>query len=107
MKDLNWFFSQWVWQKALPSYRLEYSLQNAPDGGTLLQGTVFQENAPEAWGMPLPLVIKFSGDHIARTVVLALGPQHAVTIRLPRKPESVELDPDHWILSDKTSTQKQ
>jgi hypothetical protein len=41
MKDLNWFFSQWIWQTVLPSYRLEYSIKDAPDGGALLQGTVF------------------------------------------------------------------
>ncbi len=107
MKDLNWFFSQWVWQKNLPSYRLEYSIQDAPDGGALLKGTVFQENAPENWGMPLPLAIRFPGGQLAITSILAMGAQRAVNIRLPRKPESAELDPDRWVLSDKTSTKKQ
>ncbi|HTY63231.1 MAG TPA: M1 family aminopeptidase [Acidobacteriota bacterium] len=106
MKDLNWFFSQWVWQQSLPSYRFEYSIQDASDGGTLLQGTVFQENAPDNWGMPLPVVVKFPGDQVARIIVLAMGPQRAANIRLPRKPESVELDPDHWVLCDKASTKR-
>ena len=106
MKDLSWFFSEWVWQKSLPSYRLEYSIQDAPDGGALLHGTVFQENAPESWGMPLPLTVRFPGNQVARIPILALGAQRAVDIRLPRKPESVELDPDRWVLSDKTSTKK-
>jgi hypothetical protein len=107
MKDLNWFFSQWVWQKNLPSYRLEYSIQDAPDGGTLLQGAVFQESTPDNWGMPLPVVIKFPGGLLVRTTILAIGAQRSVNIHLPRKPESVELDPDRWVLSDKTSTKKQ
>lgn len=106
MKDLNWFFSQWVWQTALPSYRLEYSIQNNQDGSVLLQGTLNQENAPENWGMPLPLVIKFPGNKLVRITVLALGAQRPVNIRLPSMPESVELDPDHWVLSNKTSAGK-
>jgi hypothetical protein len=105
-KDLDWFFSQWVRQTALPSYRFEYSIQSNPDGSASVEGTVFQENAPKDWVMPLPLSIKFQGNQVARGTVLALGPQNPVTIRLPQKPESVELDPEHWVLSDKTTTKK-
>lgn len=106
IKGLGWFFSQWVWQTALPSYRLEYLIENNPDGTALVRGTLFQENAPENWAMPLPLVFKFAGNQVARGTVLAMGAQQPVNIRLPKKPESVELDPDHWVLSDKTSTKK-
>jgi aminopeptidase N len=105
-KNLNWFFSQWVWQEALPSYRLEYSITDNEDGTALMQGTVFQENAPENWGMILPLVIKFPGDQIGRATVAAISAQTPVKIGLPRRPSSVELDPDRWVLSDKTSTKR-
>jgi hypothetical protein len=106
VKDLGWFFSQWVMQTVLPSYRLEYSIKSNADGSALIEGVVFQENAPDNWVMPIPLVIKFEGNQMARGTVLANGAQQPVSIRLPRKPESVELDPDHWVLSDKTSTRK-
>ena len=106
-KDLNWFFSQWVRQTPLPSYRLEYAIKDNPDGTAVVQGTLFQGNAPENWGMPLPLVFKFGGNQVARGTILASGPQQPVSIALPKKPESVELDPDRWVLSEKTSTQKQ
>jgi aminopeptidase N len=106
IKNLDWFFSQWVWQTELPSYRLEYSIRDQEDGKALVQGTLFQENAPEHWAMPLPVVIKFKGNQIARGTVLALGPKQPVSIPLPIKPESMELDPDHWVLSEKTSTKQ-
>ncbi len=106
VKDLGWFFSQWVMQTALPSYRLEYSIKSDADGSALVEGTVFQENAPDNWVMPIPLVISFGGNQVARGTVLANGAQQPVSIRLPQKPESVELDPDRWVLSDKTSTRK-
>lgn len=106
LKDLSWFFAQWVWQTPLPSYRLEYSIQDKRDGTALVQGVLYQENAPENWAMPLPLVFRFPGNQMARGSVFALGPQQPVNISLPRVPESVELDPDHWVLSEKTSTRK-
>jgi hypothetical protein len=107
MTNLNWFFRQWVWQTALPSYRLVYVLENQPDGKVIVKGTVSQDNAPEDWVMPLPLVFKFGGDKVARGTVLARGPQQPISITLPMRPESVELDPDFWVLSEKTSTRKQ
>lgn len=106
IKDLNWFFTQWVYQTALPTYRLEYSIVEQPDGKSMVQGTVFQENAPDNWAMPLPVVIKFDGNKIARGTILAAGPRQPVNIALPQKPKSVELDPELWVLSEKTSTKK-
>ncbi len=106
MKDLNWFFRQWVWQTHLPAYRLEYTLENQPDGKVLVKGTLFQDGAPENWVMPLPLVFKFSGNQSARGTLLANGPQQPFSIPLPMKPEAVELDPDLWVLSEKTTTRK-
>jgi hypothetical protein len=107
VNNLTWFFRQWVWQTALPSYRLEYSMENSPDGKVLVKGTIYQDNAPEDWWMPLPLVFRFGRDQVARGSVLARGPSQAVSITLPARPESVELDPDLWVLSEKSSTKKQ
>jgi aminopeptidase N len=107
-KDLNWFFRQWVLGTSLPSYRLEYRVENQPDGMFALKGTVIQEGVPEKeeWFMPLPLVLHFPGDKQATGTVAALGPKTPVNIPLSLRPERVELDPYRWILSDKTTTQK-
>jgi hypothetical protein len=52
-------------------------------------------------------VFQFGGDRVARGTVLAQGPQQPINITLPMRPESVELDPEMWVLSEKTSTKKQ
>lgn len=104
LRDLNWFFSQWVYQTGLPSYRAEYHVEEGPGGQTLLKGHVFQENVPEKWGMPLPLLLNFGGNQHAVAVVLARGPKAPFEIKLPQRPKKVELDPQHWVLSEKTST---
>jgi aminopeptidase N len=103
--DLNWFFQQWVFEAKYPSYRLEYSI--VEEGGKyFLTGTVYQDNAGPNWVMPLPVVLKIGGQP-GQVIVLAKGPECPVTkIALPAKPDSVELDPDLWILSEKTITKK-
>jgi hypothetical protein len=108
-KNLDWFLRQWVMQSYLPSYRLEYHIEDAPGGGAMLVGTVFQDGVPdsEQWFMPLPLVIHFPGGKMARGTIAAYGAKAPVKVKLPQKPEKVELDPDLWVLSDKTSISKQ
>ena len=103
LRDLNWFFSQWVYQTGLPSYKVEYRLQDAPDGKAVISGNVYQENVPETWFMPLPLAMNFGGNQWASGTVAAYGPKTPFEIKLPMKPRKVELDPTHWVLSERTS----
>lgn len=104
LSDLNWFFRQWVYQTDLPSYQMEYHFQDQPDGKVLMTGTITQENAPSNWFMVLPVALTFGGKQVAYTTVVADGASAPFGIRLPSRPGKVELDPQHWILSEKTST---
>ena len=104
LKDLNWFFRQWVYETSLPSYHLNYKIETQSDGSAIVTGTVDQENAPDGWFMPLPVVFKFGGDKAGFGTIAAHGPSNAFQIKLPTKPESMELDPQKWVLSEKTWT---
>ncbi len=107
-KDLNWFYRQWVTETYLPSYELSYHIENDSTAGISLKGDVVQTGPPESemWFMPLPLVIHFHGGKTARVTVAAYGDHAPISLKLPASPEKVELDPELWILSDKTSTAK-
>ena len=107
LKDLNWFFSQWVYQTGLPSYEFSYRIENQPDGSAVIRGNISQHNVSEKWFMPLPVLVHFSKERVGRGLVCALGPETPVTLHIPKPPESVELDPDHWVLSEKTKTFRQ
>jgi hypothetical protein len=104
--DLNWFFLQWVYQTGLPSYELEYELSDQDDGSVIVSGTLTQENVPDSWFMALPVVFTFDGDQTGRTAVAARGPSTPFQLRLPMRPRRVELDPEHWILSENTDTRR-
>jgi hypothetical protein len=103
LKDLNWFFNQWVYQSGLPSYQLEYQFQDQPDGSVLVTGNILQENVTEDWLMILPLAFDFGDKRSATGTVHAYGPKTPFTIKLPMRPKKVELDPYRWVLSEKTS----
>ena len=104
LKDLDWFFRQWVYQSGLPTYQLEYQTVSQPDGSVVVSGNVTQENVPEDWFMPLPLVFTFSGGQRARGTIPASGRKTPFEIKFPIKPQKVELDPESWVLSERTST---
>ena len=104
IKDLNWFFQQWVYQTHLPTYSLEYQIEDQPDGSAVVSGNVIQENAPDGFFMPMPLLMKFGGSKEASGTVAALGPKTPFKIKVPTRPQKVELDPNNWVLSEKTST---
>jgi len=104
LDNLDWFFREWVYRTELPSFEMEYHLQDQPDGKVLLTGTVKQENAADKAFMVLPVVISFGGKQQAHGVVHAYGPSAEFQIKLPARPTKVELDPEHWVLSAKTST---
>jgi hypothetical protein len=46
---------------------------------------------------------EFSGGRKARTSIAANGPKTPIELRLPEKPQKIRLDPDRWILTDKTT----
>lgn len=108
--NLNWFIHQWVIQTYLPSYELAYHIEDDTAGGgaVILKGELSQTGVPESekWFMPLPLLIHLPGGKTARGTVAVMGGRSPFAIKLPQRPEKVELDPDLWVLSEKTSTTK-
>jgi len=104
MTNLNWLFAEEVYQTALPSYEMQYKLEDQPDGKVLISGTITQQNTPEDWIMVLPVKFSFGGKQEASGTVLVQGASSPFQIKLPMRPKKVELDPDRWILSEKVST---
>jgi hypothetical protein len=101
--DLNWFAQQWLYGSELPKYRLSYHFEPNPAGGVFLVGTIYQENVADNFFMPVPLVLDFGDKQRARGTIPALGKKTPVRVPLPSIPKRVQLDPDLWILSEKTS----
>ena len=69
-----------------------------------MTGTVTQENVPDDWFMVLPVLFSFGEKQEGVAAVQAHGPTTTFKLRLPMRPKKIELDPHHWIISEKTST---
>jgi aminopeptidase N len=102
--DLNWLFLEMVYETSLPAYEMQYKITDEPDGKALITGTIIQQNTPEHWIMVLPVRFEFGNKQEAGGTLLARGPSTPFQIRLPMRPKKTELDPEHWILSERTST---
>jgi hypothetical protein len=104
-KDLNWFYRQWVLETYLPTYRLTYELEDQADGSVLLKGTLAQDGIPdtERWFMPLPLSVTLSKGTKGIVPIAVQGKESPIRVKLPGRPQKVELDPGLWVLSEKTS----
>ena len=104
-KDLSWFYRQWVLETYLPSYHLSYDLEDQQDGSILLSGTLEQNGIPdtERWFMPMPLMVTLSKGKVAVVPIAVEGKQTPIRIKIPARPQKIELDPIMWVLSEKTS----
>lgn len=106
LRDLDWFFRQWVYSTHLPTYTLEYEFKPNPDGSVNIVGQVKQDNAGPDWMMILPLILSFDNNQEARTTVRVQGASTPFELKLPARPKKVELDPGLWVLSEKTLTKE-
>jgi len=106
LSDLNWFLNEWVYGTALPSYRLEYSTEPQPGGATMVSTTLYQEGVADDWVMPLPVVFTFDRGQQARGTICAQGTKTTAKFKLPAQPKQISLDPDLWVLADKTEVSK-
>lgn len=104
MQNLNWLFSQAVYQSELPSYEMQYKVTPEADGKVIVSGTITQKNAGENWVMVLPVKFGFGGKQEAMGTVIVQGPSTPFQIRLPAAPSKVQLDPERWILAENVST---
>jgi hypothetical protein len=98
-EPMGWFFRQWVYGTAIPTYTLSWTTEPRPDGKYTLRVRVRQAEVPGEFVMPVPLLIRFaSGQALVR--VVARGPQTDASFTLPEKPARLELNPLESVLAE-------
>jgi aminopeptidase N len=95
--DWRWFFDQWVYGTAIPTYAWRFEISER-HGKPLLVLEVRQGGVPAGFRMPLPVGLDF-GDRQGQVVVLVDQPQKRFEIPLPARPRKVELAPNHTVLA--------
>ena len=99
-KNMDWFFSSWVFGTQVPSYRFEYSLTAGAKGEYVLAGKFSQGGVAKGFHMPAWLYLDFDGTLVrARRLVVDGSSSTGITITLPKKPKRVLLNAFHDVLA--------
>ncbi len=105
--NLDWFFRQWVYQTGLPSYRLEYTLDEQADGSHRRDRHALSGQRARRLDHAVA-----GGFHVRRGPHRPRARRRARSRARPSKcacraaPKTVELDPESWVLSEKTETKR-
>lgn len=98
-QPMDWFFRQWVYSTAVPSYTFSWDAQPQPDGRIALRIRIRQTDVPADFRMPVPLLIEFAeGQALVRVSVK--GELTEQTITLPASPKKVTLNPLESVLAE-------
>lgn len=98
-QPMDWFFRQWVYGTAIPTYTFSWNAEPLSDGKYTLRVRIRQEDVPDDFAMPVSLLIQFaSGQAIVR--VVARGRLSDLSLTLPEKPTRVELSPLESVLAE-------
>ena len=95
---LDWFFRQWIYEPGFPAYDAAWSWDESLKR---LRLRVRQTQAGAAFRMPLDVEFK-QGGVARREVVEVSGREQSFDFKLERSPDSVNIDPDEWVLKTLT-----
>ena len=98
---MTWFFDQWVYGVDVPTYRsdLEVSPLVDQDAPYLLHGTIRQEDVPEDFRMPVPIMVHFDGRAPLARRVWVDAREVGVEIPLPTEPTDIAVNYQHGVLA--------
>ena len=79
---MNWYFDEYVYGTALPTYKLDYSFDQAADGYAL-NVKITQSGVDDKFSMPVPLYLELGKDHIVRLGAATLTGNRTLEQKIP------------------------
>jgi hypothetical protein len=101
---MNWFFREWVYETALPSYLLEYKLTPQQGGKVLLTGQISQSGVPDNFKMIVPIYLEFESGlvRLGNATVMGNSTVPNLQIILPKMPKRVLVNAMNDVLAAET-----
>ena len=97
-RPLDWFFRQWIYEPGFPAYDAAWRWD---ESSKRLRLRVRQTQAGAPFRMPLDVEFR-DGDDARRETIEVAGREQTFDFRLERRPRSVAVDPDEWVLKTLT-----
>jgi len=79
---MDWYFDEYVYGTALPSYKLDYSFDPAGNGYTLNM-KITQSGVDDKFTMLVPVYLELSKDHIVRLGAASITGNRSVEQKVP------------------------
>lgn len=99
-RDLGWFFDQWVYGTALPTYRFASQTEPTADGQYVIRLRVKQEDVPETFKMTVPVMIEFTDGQVGYVPMEVTGPVSELELPpIGLEPKQLKLNPDEAVLA--------
>lgn len=98
---MDWFFDQWVYGSAIPTYHVAHRSERTPDGQYRVTLRVRQEGVPEDFRMWVPVSVDLGGDRWARLRVEVAGPVSEIHLPLmPSEPRGIRFNELEAVLAE-------
>jgi hypothetical protein len=83
--NMNWFFDEYVYGTALPSYKLDYTLDSDAQGELVLNIKLAQSKVDEHFRMLVPVYMEFADNRVARLGRIRLIGNSTLDQKVPLK----------------------
>jgi hypothetical protein len=99
--DMGWFFDQWVYRSAIPTYVFSSRLEEQADGRVKATVRVRQEDVPEDFRMLVPILLDFGAEGTALLQLNVQGPLTEADLPiLPMRPRAITFNPYEAVLAE-------
>jgi hypothetical protein len=79
---MDWYFDEYVYGTALPTYKLDYSIEQAASG-YVLGVKITQSGVDDKFTMPVPLYLELTKDHIVRLGAATITGNRTMEQKIP------------------------
>ena len=99
--DMGWFFDQWVYGTALPTYRVAWRSEPRDDGQFRVRLQVTQEGVPPDFVMYVPVMLQLDKERVARLRVKVTGARSEIELPpMPAAPKSLRFNDLEGVLAN-------
>jgi aminopeptidase N len=63
---MDWFFREWVYGTAIPTYAFDYNFEKNPAGDVVLKYKLTQSGVDKNFGMPVPIYLELADGKVVR-----------------------------------------
>jgi aminopeptidase N len=99
--DMGWFFDQWIFGSALPTYSVAYRSEPMEGGQFRVRLQVRQDGVPEGFLAYVPVTLDLGKDRVARVRVKVTGTRSDLELPpMPAEPKGVKFNDLEGVLAD-------